>query len=68
MVLHSVTLWIGAWESGSGWGLGVPILVLAPSLFPHSLKRRARQKALTTPPPATLPETLPFQESPGKIL
>ncbi len=24
MVLHSVTLWTGAWESGSGWGLGVP--------------------------------------------
>jgi hypothetical protein len=56
MVLHSVTLWTGAWESGSGWGLGVPnhfggpwaitlcntpknlpTLVLAPSLFPHSL-------------------------------
>jgi hypothetical protein len=26
MVLHSVTLWTGAWESGSGWGLGVPKL------------------------------------------
>ncbi len=25
-VLHSVTLWTGAWESGSGWGLGVPKL------------------------------------------
>ncbi len=39
-------------------------MVLAPSLFPHSLKRRARQKALAAPPPATLPETLPSQESP----
>jgi hypothetical protein len=28
MVLHSVTLWTGAWESGSGWGLGVPKLSL----------------------------------------
>jgi hypothetical protein len=24
--LKSVTLWTGAWESGSGWGLGVPKL------------------------------------------
>jgi hypothetical protein len=28
IVLHSVTLWTGAWESGSGWGLGVPKLSL----------------------------------------
>jgi hypothetical protein len=27
-VLHSVTLWTGAWESGSGWGLGVPKLTI----------------------------------------
>jgi hypothetical protein len=39
-------------------------LVLAPSLFPHSLKRWARQKALAALPPATLPQTLPSQESP----
>ncbi len=26
MVLHSVTLWTGAWESGSGWGLTTIII------------------------------------------
>jgi hypothetical protein len=26
LLFKSVTLWTGAWESGSGWGLGVPKL------------------------------------------
>jgi hypothetical protein len=67
MVLHSVTLWTGAWESGSGWGLGVPnhfggpwsitlcntpknlpTLVLAPSLFPHSLNSLSLRSLFVT--------------------
>jgi hypothetical protein len=26
LLFKSVTLWTGVWESGSGWGMGVPKL------------------------------------------
>ncbi len=52
MVLHSVTLWTGAWESGSGWGLGVPkfpLMVLQNGTFEWHFVTHSRSLCVTRP-------------------
>ncbi len=58
MVLHSVTLWTGAWENGSGWGLGVPnyffnilipLMVLQNGTFEWHFVTHSRSFCVTRP-------------------
>jgi hypothetical protein len=51
MVLHPVTLWTGAWEGGSGWGLGVPkfpLMVLQNGTFEWHLVTHSRSLCVKT--------------------